>query len=72
MQTYHLLTILICLLLINLVSSLDKQRDCKCRIQTNRRIVGGSDLSDLLCRGIFEENLLHCSTNPLSIPRAQC
>ena len=35
-----LLNLVFCFLLVN-VYSLDKKRDCKCRIQTSQRIIGG-------------------------------
>lgn len=47
-----LLFSLACLFTVNAVLSLDKQRDCKCRIQTSKRIVGG------MCPGEYLSNLL--------------
>ena len=36
-----LITLFICILFANLTYSLDKSKDCKCKIQTNKRIIGG-------------------------------
>lgn len=38
---FFLLAALVGLLLVNVASSLNKQRDCKCRAQASKRIIGG-------------------------------
>lgn len=36
-----LINLMICILYLNVISALDKNDHCKCRIKTSKRIIGG-------------------------------
>lgn len=58
---FFLLTALVGLLHVNVVFSLNK-RDCKCRIQANRRIIGGERFG-LLSRRSFDASVYWLGSN---------
>lgn len=40
---------ILCLFLVEMANSLNKDRDCKCRIQSKKRIVGGRKSISSVC-----------------------